>query len=283
VRRLALLVTALLLVACSDSNSSSTASAPPTTSADGQTTIVIGPDGSSTVVDVPPDTSAPQSSSSADNGTSDPSGADPNGPVGSYGATILGHDVRIEIRTQTDANPDQHAVDHLAGVLRSVSGHAVSVTSGGAIAGGAKDWSADELRALAGPPTTAASTTVAIHLLYVHGTFEGNDGVLGAAVQGDTAAIFIDRIHESATPLIGSAGIETAVTTHEVGHLLGLVDLVLHTGRQDAEHPGHSTNRQSVMYWAVESSLIADVLTGGPPTEFDSADLADLAVIRGNG
>jgi hypothetical protein len=73
------------------------------------------------------------------------------------------------------------------------------------------------------------------------------------------------------------------VVTHEVGHLLGLVDLVLHTGRQDPEHPGHSRNQQSVMFWAVESSLITDVLTGGPPTNFDDDDRADLAAIRSNG
>jgi hypothetical protein len=35
------------------------------------------------------------------------------------------------------------------------------------------------------------------------------------------------------------------------------------------------------MYWAVESSLVGDLLTGGPPQDFDAADLADLATIRG--
>ena len=68
---------------------------------------------------------------------------------------------------------------------------------------------------------------------------------------------------------------------HEVGHLLGLVDLVLDTGRADPEHPGHSSNRSSVMYWAVESTLITDVLAGGPPRDFDADDLRDLAAIRG--
>jgi len=74
--------------------------------------------------------------------------------------------------------------------------------------------------------------------------------------------------------------IEDACTMHESGHLLGLVDLVLNTGRQDPEHPGHSRNRQSVMYYAVESGLVAQLLGGPPPTEFDDADRADLATIR---
>jgi hypothetical protein len=84
-------------------------------------------------------------------------------------------------------------------------------------------------------------------------------------------------------PLVGSSGIESAVVTHEVGHLLGLVDLFLHTGRQDPDHPGHSTDQNSVMYWAVESNLVADLLTGGPPKDFDNADLADLQTIRNSG
>ncbi|MEA3055907.1 MAG: hypothetical protein QOD30_1339, partial [Actinomycetota bacterium] len=37
----------------------------------------------------------------------------------------------------------------------------------------------------------------------------------------------------------------------------------------------------SVMYWAVESTVVTDLLTGGPPRDFDAADLADLAEIRG--
>ncbi len=78
----------------------------------------------------------------------------------------------------------------------------------------------------------------------------------------------------------GAAAIEEAVVTHEAGHLLGLVDLYLGTGRGDPEHPGHSRNAQSVMYWAVESNLVAHVLSGGPPHEFDGDDLADLAAIR---
>jgi hypothetical protein len=35
------------------------------------------------------------------------------------------------------------------------------------------------------------------------------------------------------------------------------------------------------MYWAVESDVVTDLLTGGPPVDFDAADLADLSAIRG--
>jgi hypothetical protein len=191
--------------------------------------------------------------------------------------------VVVEVRSQGDAALRQGTLDHLTAVLGSVSGKPVSVDAGPGVPGGAKDWSADELRAEAdrdGTRPQGDGGRAVLRVLVVHGTLGGDTGVLGVSVRGDTAAIFVDQVEASGSVLIGSAAIESAVVTHETGHLLGLVDLYLHTGRQDAEHPGHSTNRASVMYWAVESSLVADLLTGGPPQDFDGADLADLAAIR---
>ena len=59
-----------------------------------------------------------------------------------------------------------------------------------------------------------------------------------------------------------------------------VIDLVLHTGREDPDHPGHSPNRGSVMYWAVERDLVGTLLGAGPATTFDDADRAELAAIR---
>ena len=119
-----------------------------------------------------------------------------------------------------------------------------------------------------------------LHLLQLRGTFEGSDEVLGVAVRGDVLALFPDSIEGSATPLVSVASIEDAVVLHELGHVLGLVDLARNTGRADPDHPGHSRNAKSVMYWAVESSLVGQVLNGPPPRDFDADDLADLRALR---
>jgi hypothetical protein len=99
-------------------------------------------------------------------------------------------------------------------------------------------------------------------------------------VRGDVLALFADNIADAATPLVSRASIEDAVLLHELGHVLGLVDLARDTGRADKEHPGHSSNSASVMYWAVESSLVGQVLNGPPPRDFDAQDRADLAALR---
>ena len=288
------LIVALVVVACSDDSSTSLDAASSSTRTDGgQTTIVIGPDGSSSVVDVPsgttPDASTVTTQCPAGQGCAGggPAPLDASGPPGSFAPAILStsysSEVVVEVRTQSGAGPQQASIDHLTSLLRDVTGKTVTVAQGPGIDGGAKHWSGDELRSAGDAGAAQGNGRAVIHLLFVHGTYSDDDSVLGVAVRGDVAAVFVDQVAGASTPLIGSSGIETAVVAHEIGHLLGLVDLYLHTGRQDPDHPGHSTNPESVMYWAVESNLVSDVLLGGPPTSFDSADLADLQAIRDSG
>lgn len=285
-------VALLLLLACSSDSSTTTSS--PSVPAEQQgastTTIVIGSDGSSTVLTDSSDVVAPPGevpTSAPDNGSV--TQLDATGPPGSFAPGLLSparsSAVDVEVRAQSSAEPRQQSIDHVVSVLGNVSGKPVRSVAAGSISGSARSWTADDLKAVADESRAVqqGGGHAAIHLLFVHGTMGGDNSVLGVAVRGDTAAIFVDRINASATPIVGSSGIETSVVTHEVGHLLGLVDLYLHTGRQDAEHPGHSTDQNSVMYWAVESDLVADLLQGGPPREFDDADLADLKTIRDGG
>jgi hypothetical protein len=123
-------------------------------------------------------------------------------------------------------------------------------------------------------------STLRWQILFPEGTYE-DESVLGVAVDASTVALFGDAIDE-ADGLLGRPSVEdveNSVIVHEAGHLLGLVNLVYQSpvAHEDSEHPGHSNNEDSVMYWAIESTGLRNFITGDLPSEFDADDLADLA------
>lgn len=186
----------------------------------------------------------------------------------------------LAVGAQSGAAPTSATLDHLVGVLRQVSSKPVR-TQMTTLPAGARSWTAADLVRTAEQTSPQQSRDAAVMtVLFLHGDYDGDSSVLGIAARSDVAAVFADQVAGSAGLLGSAAAVERSVSTHEVGHLLGLVDLFLDTGRQDREHPGHSTSAASVMYWAVESDLIGAILGANPPTEFDAADLADLAAIR---
>lgn len=211
-----------------------------------------------------------------------PVAPDPDGPVGSYARLLLdpAAQLQVAVLTQPGAEPDAATSGGLRSTLAEVTGKAATVLEPQTVSGG-PNWTGEQIRRVgsaAGPPGSAGVAVV--KLLFLRGEFSERPSALGVAVSASVAAVFTDQVEATAGLLGSRRRHELAVTIHELGHLLGLVDLVLDTGREDPEHPGHSRNRESVMFWAVESSLVGDVLTGGPPTEFDDADRADLDRIR---
>jgi len=250
--------------------------APTSTGAEGTPGAVAPPEGSAPADPAPP--------------PADPSPGEaaepvaPAGPVGSMAGRYLrpsgSERVLVQVLAQDGAGPRTAAAERVRQVLAQLSGKSVAVAVAG-VGGGPRSWTSEELRSLADGSAPAQTAEQAVlTLLYLRGGFAENDRAVGVAVRGDVAAVFAERVDEAAGMLGSPSAVEDAVTMHEVGHLLGLVDLVLDTGRQDPEHPGHSPNRGSVMYYAVESTLLGSILSGGPPRDFDQDDLDDLARIR---
>lgn len=211
------------------------------------------------------------------------------GLPGAYARTLLqpqrAERVVIEPLVQPGATPGQATLDHVAALLRQASGKPVVVASAVALPAGDGSTGDDEIRDLSDrhARTTRTAEQAVVRLLFLAGRYSPTTSVLGVAVRGDTAAVFPDQVEGASSPLVDADRLEQAVAAHELGHLLGLVDLVVDTGRDDPEHEGHSRNRDSVMYWAIESDLVGQVLSGPPPVDFDAADRADLAAIRNGG
>lgn len=208
------------------------------------------------------------------------------GPPGAFARTLLRPQpataIVVDRAAQRGASVAEAAVGRSAGVVAEMTGKPVDVRPNAVLASDDTDWTAAEIRvaADAAAKVPQGGGKAVLRLLLLRGTFDGSQDVLGVAVRGDVIALFADNIAGAATPLVSRSAIEDAVLLHELGHVLGLVDLARNTGRADKEHPGHSSNRGSVMYWAVESSLVGQVLGGPPPREFDAADVADLRALR---
>ena len=125
---------------------------------------------------------------------------------------------------------------------------------------------------------TSSVDTVVIHVLTLPGRFE-QEGAMGVSFLSTAFAVFVDAIAETLPPSASGPEYEAAVASHELGHLFGLVNLTGVGGfHEDDNHPGHSTNGDSVMHGAVEVSPLA--LGGSPPTVFDDDDRREIERIR---
>ncbi len=212
--------------------------------------------------------------------------------VGFHGPAMLRGSVDrlvVEVDTQNGVSVSQSALDHLVATMRQLVDKpgGVVLSGGNSFASDRTQWSSGDLREVASQnrDTASGGGTVSVYVLYVRGGFTSNGeetNAIGVAYNASEMALFPDR-WEGLGGLLGSdAAIERAVLVHEWGHLLGLVNIGYESeiDHEDPEHSGHSSNRGSVMYWAIESTLISQIFSGPPPDSFDDADVADLEGIR---
>lgn len=208
------------------------------------------------------------------------------GPVGSAARQILQPEpfteIVIEIAFVEGREPSPDTTAHLEEEIERASQKPVSVDTH-EIQGGKGSYTSADIRGLSESSRTESAPRASIFLAFLDGGFAENDQALGVAVAATVAAVFPDRIGSLST-LLQPGGVERAVAVHEVGHILALVNIGYESAsdREDPEHPSHSSNKSSVMYWAVETLSVADVFAGGPPDRFDEADIADLRMLAGD-
>lgn len=219
------------------------------------------------------------------NGDASSQTIDDTGGLGSAASDILRPEpftqITLEIAHTPGDRPAETATSHAVSSLEEVTGKQVTLDIY-EIASGDGSYSADEIRSLSAARRTSSKTpTASIWIAYLDGESSDNPSALGIAVAATVAAVFPEKIG-GLVDLVHPGSIERAVLLHEIGHLLALVNIGYQSERnhEDPDHANHSSNRGSVMYWAVEDISVTDVFQGGPPEGFDADDLADLELLR---
>lgn len=237
-----------------------------------------------TVVTIPPETEVTTPSAPAT--TVEPTQLDTPRPdlraTGALGWALLRGEVPnavLEIDTADGVALSDEAVETLQQQLAEHGSKSVEVVREGGLP--AQDtYAAQELVEIARDHRSRRSSddTIAIHALVLPGAFE-QEGALGIAFLSTTFAIFPEAIGGRLPEGASQPEYESAVVTHELGHLFGLVNL---TGvgefHEDENHRGHSANRDSVMHVAVEIAPVG--LDVSPTRSFDQADRREMERIR---
>ena len=196
--------------------------------------------------------------------------------------------LKIEVQYMTGYEPDAAALAHLQNTLASLINKPAGITiiKKEIPASASTSLSADEVWAIEKKNRTAftSGTELAVYLLYTNGNYT-DPNVLGIAYKNTSVALFGKKIGDNSGS-IGQASRTKLVATvaeHELGHLLGLVDLgsAMQSAHKDGAHGNHCTNNSCLMYYASETTDILGFLITGNIPVLDANCKADLTANGG--
>ena len=146
-------------------------------------------------------------------------------------------------------------------------------------------FSIDDIRAIEQTHrnTEKDDKTITAWIFFADGDYAANgqgSKVLGVAYGVSSMAVFEKTIREFSGGLTQPAEttVETIVSNHEFGHILGLVNngISMAEDHQDQAHGKHCNNSKCLMYYSTETSDLISNLLGNTIPELDNNCLNDL-------
>lgn len=191
--------------------------------------------------------------------------------------------LKIEVQYMTGYAPDAAALSHLqsmlGGIINKPSG--ISIVTKEIAASSGQTLSASDIAELERKNRTVFTTgsQLGVYVLYTNGNYTSAN-TLGIAYKNTSVALFGKKIHDNSGGLGQASRTKTEATVleHEMGHLLGLVDLgsPMQAGHKDDAHGNHCNNSNCLMYYAAETTDILGFLLTGTIPSLDAACRADL-------
>jgi predicted Zn-dependent protease len=224
----------------------------------------------------------------------DPGGASSlhNKPVGASANDLLSANkytsLKIEVQYMSGFQPDAAALTHLQSTLQMLLNKpsGITIVTKEVPSSGNLTLSVSDVETIEKNNRTAFTngSEIAVYILYTNGNYTDNN-VLGVAYKNTSAVLFGKKINDNSGG-IGQASRTKLVATvieHEVGHLLGLVDLGsnMQSNHKDAAHGNHCSNSNCLMYYASETSDILGFLITGNIPMFDANCRADMTANGG--
>lgn len=201
-----------------------------------------------------------------------------NRPVGESANELLASgkytSLKIEVQYMTGFQPDAAALTHLqttlSNLLNKPSG--ITIVTKEIPASSNSFLSLSDVISIERNNRSAftTGTELAVYVLYTNGNYS-DPNVLGIAYKNTSVVLFGKRINDNSGG-IGQASRTKLVATvaeHELGHLMGLVDLgtVMQTNHKDAAHGNHCSNTDCLMYYTAETTdILGFLLTGNIPS-----------------